>query len=250
MGQGYATRFDGAAAAAARMRKSQRQANKLRTQAPLGNSSITQGTLTLQGGALVMTDGAGNVLVRMGVLNGSLHGIEISDDTGNPQIRLGELASGGYGLEQVGVDGTQVPLANLSYGVKAVSLSSGSFISIADTAGAFVNGSGGPTLSGVIVGPSGRMLITVGALISPDANVEASIGAALSGATTVAATGLHAASYFSVGTTVSAGSVVASWLQTGLNPGSHTLTAKYLVHDISGSGNGDFDNRFIIAQPF
>lgn len=235
----------------AKFKDLQRQIDAVRTAPNIRNSTISPGgTLTIQEGALVVTDASGDIIARVGLLDGGLHGVEVSDNSGVIQVRLGELAAGGYGLEQVGADGSTVPLDILAYGIKAVSLSSGTFISIADTSGAFVNGSGGPTLSGVIVGPSGRMLITVGALISPDANVEASIGAALSGATTVAATGLHAASYFSVGTTVSAGSVSASWLQTGLNPGSHTLTAKYLVHDISGSGSGDFDNRFIIAQPF
>jgi hypothetical protein len=56
------------------------------------------------------------------------------------QERLGEVAAGGYGLEQVGADGTTVPLNILAYGIKGVSLSSGTFINIADTGGAFVNG--------------------------------------------------------------------------------------------------------------
>lgn len=236
---------------AAKFKAMQTQIDTLQTAANIRNSVISPGgTLTIQEGALVVTDASGDVIVRVGLLGGGLHGVEVSDNNGVIQERFGELAAGGYGLEQVGDDGTTVPLNILAYGVKAVSLSSGTFINIADTAGAFVNGSGGPSLAGVVVGPSGRMLVTVGALISPDANVEGTIGYALSGAGTVGATGLHAASFFTFGTTVAAGSVSSTSLQTGLTPGTYTLTAKYLVHDISGTGNCGFDNRFIIAQPF
>lgn len=196
-------------------------------------------------GRIIVNDAADNMLMKLGDLGGGLHGIEIDDDTGVPQIRLGELQSGGYGLEAI-QGGTAVPLANLAYGVRAVSLTSGSFLVIAGTGGAFVNGAGGPSVSGVVVGPSGRMLVTVGALISPDAATTASIGYALSGAGVVAATGLTAASYANI-TGTGGASVSATSLLSGLTPGTYTVTAKYLV---AGSGNGDFDNRFIIAQPY
>lgn len=202
-------------------------------------------------GSISLVDAAGNVLVSLGDLGGGLHGIQVDDDTGVPQIRLGELQSGGYGLEAI-QGGTAVPLANLAYGIRAVSLTAGTFLGpIADTGGAFVNGTGGPSVAGVTVGPSGRMLVTIGALISPDANTSAAIGYALSGAGTVAATGLTAASYANdIAGTIGAASVSATSLLTGLTPGTYTVTAKYLVHDISGSGAGYFDNRFIVAQPY
>lgn len=251
MGQGFQAQARGFDALRKQLDDLKRRVDTLSTAANIRNAAISPGgTLTIQEGALVVTDATGDVIARLGLLDAGLHGLEISDNSGAIQLRLGELASGGYGLEQVGADGTQVPMLNLAYGVKAVSLSSGTFLTIADTAGAFVSGSGGPAVSGVVVGPSGRMLITVGALISPDANVEGTIGYALSGASTVAATGLHGASFFTFGTTVAAGSVSSTSLQTGLTPGTYTVTAKYLVHDISGSGSCGFDNRFIIAQPF
>lgn len=251
MGQGFQAQPRGYDKLRQDLAELKRRVDTLSTAANIRNAAISAGgTLTIQEGALIVTDADGDIIVKVGLLAGGLHGVEISDNDGNIQERLGELSSGGYGLEQVGADGTTVPLNNLAYGLKAVSFSSGSFLSIADTSGAFVSGSGGPALSGVVVGPSGRMLVTVGALISPDANVEGTIGYALSGASTVAASGLRGASFFTFGTTVAAGSVSSTSLQTGLTPGTYTVTAKYLVHDISGSGSCSYDNRFIIAQPF
>lgn len=242
---------DGYEALARKIADLERRVESLSHAAPLRNSSISGGgNLTVDGGAIVVLDGSGVEIIRMGDLGGGLHGIQIDDDTGVSQIRLGELASGGYGLEQIGTDGTEVPMSNLAYGARAASFSSGSFLTIADTGGAFVAGTGGPTVTGIVVGPSGRMLVSVGALISPDANTEGTIAYQISGAGSVSPSGLFGASFFTLGTTVAAGSVSSTALRTGLTPGTYTLTARYLVHDLSGSGSCGFDNRFIVAQPF
>lgn len=60
MGQGYSTRLTGAAATAARARQQRHQANRLRTQAPAGNTSISDGR------ELIVKDTDGNRVVGLG----------------------------------------------------------------------------------------------------------------------------------------------------------------------------------------
>lgn len=83
MGQGWSTRLTGAAATARRSRATQHQLNRLRTQAPLGNSSISDGR------QLVVKDTGGNIVAILGMDAIASRGATFLTPTGRPMMDFG-----------------------------------------------------------------------------------------------------------------------------------------------------------------
>jgi hypothetical protein len=106
----------------------------------------------------------------------------------------------------------------------------------------------GPTVT-VNVGSSGSLLVTLSCGITPGTGGNSQMGFALSGANTLAASSIRAliVSVGNVGGTGVSGStwhIGASFLLTGLNAGSTTVTAKYN----SLITTGTYYDRTIIVQ--
>lgn len=227
----------------------------LRKRAPLTNSAISSGGLLIQdggnvvikgGGSLLIEDAAGHILGQLGLGPDGKYGLVVNDSSGNPQIRAGELESGGYGLEAVDASGNPVQLATLAFGVQAalVLASEGS-----STLGSFVDlTTVGPSVS-VLIGPSGRALVTMTMLMTtPGAASSSNMAFAVSGATTLAPNA-QPGTFLQFGTNAAQvinPTVSGTFLVTGLTAGTNVFTAKYLV-DNAGTRIG---NRILIVQPF
>lgn len=240
----------------------------LRKRAPLTNSAISSGGLTIQdggdvtikgGGSLVIKDGgsvliedaAGNILVQLGTLPDANYGLVVNDNAGVPQVRAGELESGGYGLESVDPStGHLVQLSTLAFGLASSSLQ---IFPAETTASATLTdlATVGPSVT-VTIGSSGRALVTVTALLAWTANRGCVMGYAVSGATTTAADLNHTLAMNSQDPTSnnstgnSQGS--ATFLVTGLTPGANTFTAKYATMFSGSVAFGPY--RGITVQPF
>lgn len=97
----------------------------------------------------------------------------------------------------------------------------------------------GPAVTATI-GPSGIALVIVSARMSNTGSNTTAMSYAVSGASTVAAADVNAASNDGV-----AGRSTRMTVQTGLTAGSNTFTAKYRAD----AGTGTFDSRRIIVIP-
>lgn len=104
----------------------------------------------------------------------------------------------------------------------------------------------GPVLSGVRIGPSGRCLVILSAIMTAFIAPGAEMGYEITGATSVAPSifGKTLAFYSAAGNSLSGSRVI---LQAGLNPGLHTFTGKYLAGGGGASAQFSFRNITVIA---
>jgi hypothetical protein len=105
------------------------------------------------------------------------------------------------------------------------------------------SGSAGPAVT-VTTGTQAIVHLKAGAWNSTAESNIASMGFAISGATTVAADDAYAITIRNSGT-CTGNRFGGTFLVTGLTAGSNTFTAQYR----SSSGTSDFENRDIIVQP-
>lgn len=201
----------------------------------VGGAVMTDLPLLGVGEAMLLVPGAVVGLITIGNLGGgqglAILGRLVSPNTDAAAEAVSLLSS----RTQVGYD------------TNAVSTTSATYVDL-----------GGPTVSGV-VGPSGRVLVFTGALITGISEINgafiadtARMAVALSGANVLAASNEWAYStayQFSPNTlgAIIVNRAVAAHLFEGLNPGLTTFTAMY---DSAGSGTleADFADRIVVAM--
>lgn len=178
---------------------------------------------------------------------------------GRDVVRAGELGDGTYGVAAINDLDQMVKFDTIAFGTKAVNDPSSGTRN--DFPWAQLTGSAaGPIVTDVMIGNSGRCLVTVTCDIDYTILDNGAAGGVVSytitGATTRAAAGQlssyddHTASTFAPGTFFHRHSQRASYasLETGLNPGLHTFTMRYAS---SFTGQiATFSDRLIIVQPF
>ena len=203
-------------------------------------------------GAMTIKDGSGNTVVELGTTSDGRIGLRINNTLADPQIRLGQLASAGYGLEIVEPStGHLVNLATLAFGIRSASVAATE--SLTGAASAYTNlATPGPAVT-VEVGDTGNCIIMMGAAISPGSGTTALMGVDISGPTNRpavagSATDFDGAYLFSPSSpnTISAAFSRAQ-LQSGLLPGTYTITCKYRV---AGASTCFWSNRNLVAIPF
>jgi hypothetical protein len=225
----------------------------------LTSASIKDGALTIYNAAglpvlvlgkqstgrygLSAFNAAGQRTLELGELASSRNGLEVPDPTtGVAQIRVGQLAAGGYGLEAIS-GGQPVTLDKLAFGIQAARI---------DTSETHVAGGGfadlptvGPSVT-VNVGAAGRLLVQVTCGISGGSGGQGKAGFDISGATTVAPSANSAVIVGGAVGVAEVGQVGATYLVTGLNPGSHTIKMMYA----STGTTMTYFARTIAVQPF
>lgn len=198
---------------------------------------LNQNSRSLEGSAI----GNGGLTIYRG---GS---IVVLDDDDNVVMRLGRLTSGDYGLEAVDGSGNTISMSTLGFGLKTDTQSTGIFANNGANFGDYAGGSG-PTVSGVVIGNTGRAIIRLSAnLLAPGGEVGM-MGCEISGPTNRGATGNTALQFGSLGiagTSVLGGTCTFEFVASGLLPGSYTFQAKYQ----DSSGDVAFTDRTITVQP-
>jgi len=210
------------------------QVKQLRTARRLEAASIGRGGLRIQGGRLLAEDSA---LARV---------FEVTTEPPSIFMRQ-ELIS-------------QLALTILGEAIR--SAETPDEVVATSTSGAFVDLTGGPAVTDVTIGASGRALVIASAALfaSPtgqDGEVTCYMGYAITGASTVAAstaTAVHlgftrgdGSASLHPGAEMSASKVS---LVDGLNAGLHTFTAKYRVDEFNASDEGAFLFRNLTVIPF
>lgn len=172
-----------------------------------------------------------NATIRDGALR-------VRDDSLLERVILGKLADGSFGLSILDASGDSVLAETLGFGPR------GDFTSTSQSRSStsYGNlGTAGPDVS-VDIGPTGRMIVVVGARVVPGETGEGLMSYAVSGATTVAASDDNA-----IAVEFNPGQMSFASVQTGLNEGSHTVQAKYRSEDGTSKS---FSNRSLVVWPF
>lgn len=164
---------------------------------------------------------------------------KVFDDNENERARLGLLSDGSFGLEIFDAAGKSVLAETLGFGP------GGDFIATQEGTSSSTYGdlaTTGPDVD-IDVGSSGRLIVLVGARIIPGENATGHMSYAISGATTRSASDEKA---YEVTFVPEQG--VFARVETGLNAGSHTVTAKYRRSGPSDTVN--WENRVLVVFPF
>lgn len=207
------------------------------------------GSVELAQDAVRVRDTAGRAIVELGKAADSRYGLRVNDTAGDPQIRAGELAGGGYGLEAVDAAGKLVKLSTLAFGPKAHYMAGDALVTSTSFVNATPGANAGPTVSGVVIGDTGRCIVTLGS--SMIVNDEAGyMGVDISGPTNVVPFLGFALIYdnrFHIDADSSAIGASKTFIVDGLAAGSYTFQARYAT----ASGNQvNFYDRHLIVQPF
>lgn len=189
---------------------------------------------SIKDGALEVRDSSNIIRVRVGKNDGDFD-VTVFDATGANGVRLSTLA---FGIQAASVAAFE-------------STSSSSYVDLATV---------GPTLSNVVVGPSGRLIVQLSAeieIIASDTNTaqDGRMSFAIAGPTGSAASDSrfisNALSIGAVGTfltLISHPHIAGTFLVLGLSPGTYTVTAKYKTAVVGQTVS--FSERAMIAQPF
>lgn len=209
--------------------------DKLERVPRIGNTSIDKG-------ALIIKDAAGNDIVEVGLMSDGRYGLRINNTAGAAQIRAGELAGGGYGLEVVDSGGQLVSLATIAFGIRTA------FIATAQSRNNTAFGdlaTVGPSVS-VTVGTSGNMILLITAE-QLTAGPTAIMAADIVGPTNISPSDDKALTFAQSpsGSTLLAHSTSAI-LYSGLSAGAYTITAKYRTV----GGSASWQNRSLVAIPY
>lgn len=62
-------------------------------------TAVDAANFEIKDGALIIYDGAGNVIVEIGKTSDGRYGLRVNDTTGAAQVRAGQLASTDFGVE-------------------------------------------------------------------------------------------------------------------------------------------------------
>ena len=199
-----------------------------------GNVQITDGRLEI-------LNSAGQVILEVGECSDGRHGVQVYTDAGIRVARMGELQTGAEGIELINDLGTLVRVDTLAFGMKSANVSG----NLAVSHGAAFNAAA-PSVSGVVIGNTGRALVHIGSWITT--------GATNNGAMSFYGTGPGGASFASnILQSINASSGLnlglgRSFEVTGLAPGSWLFGCSY-SSQFAGQ-NANFTNRSIAVQPF
>lgn len=198
---------------------------------------------------------------RLDITSGTLN---VFDDQNSKKVEIGLLSDGSYGLAAVDANGKLVKLSSLAFGPKAEYLEGrgrcattnwGDLSTISGQADPQV----GPVVSNVVIGDTGKCLVTLSCDMFYGAQEALSggyMGFEISGATTrtpqfkdaLGRLESHTVSGVETGTFSATDRRSFTTLVEGLTPGVHTFTAKYARND--NSYTLDFGYRTLIVQPF
>lgn len=174
---------------------------------------------------------ASDIIIRGGSL-------KITDDAGDTVVHVGKLPDGSYGLAAIEA-GKLVKLSTLAFGIRAATVqaqqgtASQAWTNLA-TIGPRVN---------VTIGTSGRCVALPSCqMLTGDRGGK--MGVEVTGATTIDPQQSGFVMLDAAGAGINAAHAI---LLTGLNPGVHTLTAKYAALSPS---EVSFSDRNLIAIPF
>lgn len=185
-------------------------------------------------------------LTSASIKDGTLTVRDADDDV---RLRIGRLPDGSYGMEQLNDDGdAAVNISTLAFGMRSQQVldavtkddSSPSFDDLA--------GSPGPEVE-VEVGTAGRMLVLLNCSLSALAGQQALMGFDVDGPTDVAATDSRTIGIQAAFDDTAVLNLGGHYLIEGLDPGTYTVTAKYLVTGPGGT-NTTFANRVLTVIPF
>jgi hypothetical protein len=239
-------------------------------------------------GRLEIVNRNGEVVVEIGKTTDGRYGLRVNNNVGSPQIRAGELASGGYGLEAIDPGGMLSALSTVIFGPQVDSQDTSTDWGqvTAYTAPGDITwpttGAAGPAVT-VTVGTSGRMLVILTALASTGGNFPNPAGGAALQCNDVAALTYQIVGPSPSGTVRWAGggtgvpittslvglalqkspqdpqtgnslsvtsTLICSFLEQGLAPGTYTITAKYMTNTTAFHGPVGFRNRNLIVLPY
>jgi hypothetical protein len=212
-----------------RLAELERQITELQTARRLEAASIGRGGLRIHGGGGLTVEGGGNVQVAGG-------GNVIIRDDGNLHVQ--------------DATGALVALSTLAFGVRAAAnIVNGS--TTTEDAWVDLDFAGSPDpgpVVPVVVGTSGRCIVLVSAHIQASDFAQGWMGFQVTGATSRDPNTLGSATFRSHNVT-SAAAVTSTGitLLQGLNPGPHTIEAKYRVSNL---GSASFANRVVVALPY
>lgn len=212
-------------------------------QAPVRQDHIMRRLADLERQVRELT--AGRRMEAATIKGGSLR---IIDNTGQLQVVVGLLPDGTYGLAAVDPAGRMVKMSALAFGPKAANVSADAFI----TSTVFANSTSpiGPTVTDVVVGDTGRCLVTLTASMDV-ADDSLLMAPEISGPTFVPASDANALRFANRALTQSIGPGISRVLLIeGLDPGTYTMTAKYRVVDNTAPAGVNIYDRVMIVQPF
>jgi hypothetical protein len=201
----------------------ERELRELKAARRLEAATIGTGGITIAGGAVRVLNGSGDLVVQLGLL---------PDTT--------------YGLAAVDGSGKLVKLSTLAFGIQAASIAAQSSRSLG-TFGDLAAGAG-PSVT-VTIGNTGRCVVILGAMIATSGGVYTGglMGYEISGATDRAPDVLESLEFDMSNESFSANASRA-FLVENLNPGTHTITARYAS---AASGTAClFERRNLIVLPF
>lgn len=243
----------------------------LETRRTLESASIGRGGLRVKGGAITILDADGNVIMELSTDGLTLEGL---------LAVLGNIVVSDGAIRADNADGTRIfevksdpaeifmdksLISSLALEILGEAISSADAPAnevLGDTAGSWVDLTGGPEITGVEVGDSGRALVMTGADISAaptgeNNQVDAFMSFEVSGETSVAPgvyDALRVAHRRGDGDSLLHPSVTAGatrvHLATGLNAGTHTFTAKYRVSTDSAFDEANYLGRNLTVIPF
>lgn len=202
----------------------------------LTDAALSTAVTVAKGGTGVATLGSGNVLVGAGTGNvtstkaapsGDFVGTTDSQTLTNKTINGSQLVDSSVSASKLNL-GAQTTQRNTASTTTSTSYTS----TLAD---------GFTDSVTVTVGANGMALVSIFGILSNSGNNYTSLAFAISGATTRVASDFR-----DVGNTIlNVIQVGATFLETGLNPGSTTFTLQYRV----GGGTGTFNGRMIAVVP-
>lgn len=211
----------------------------------------TGGVTLQQGGGLTVEDG-GDIVIRGGALN-------VYDDNDTLVATIGLLPNGSRGIAAFDPStGSLVELSTLAFGQRSAAAPDEEVLG---TEGVWTSLPGGPVVSNVPIGSSGRALVMVTADISAyptgsNTEVDAYMGFQITGATERDPSiydAVRASFRRDTDTTGNPGVTVAASRQAlveGLSPGLHTFEAKYRINVDTAFDEGGFMSRNITVTPF
>lgn len=180
------------------------------------------------------------------------HGLLVNDQNWVTLVSVGRLPDGSYGLAAVNSLGQLVKLDTICFGQKAA------YDTSADaTSSTSYVGLGGPTVSDVLIGDTGRCKVTIGCQMdyATGAGVNAGGGMSfdVSGATTRSASNEWSLVDYINSNADPAGfqrifRASYTHLFTDLTPGLHTFTAQY--RSLVTAKSVSFADRTLIVEPF
>jgi hypothetical protein len=205
-----------------------------------GDISLEGGNVKITDGALTVYNAEGRRIVELGRCSDGRYGIQVFDENTTPTARLGELAAGGQGIEVVDDTGKLVKISTLAFGTKGDTVAA-----LQGTSSTSYVGLGGPVVSGVTIGDTGRCVVLLSAWLL-NGTTSGVMGFSISGDTSRAAAD-DTAIGGGVGTLGGNFGLGRAVLVEGLNPGTHTFTAMYRS---SAASSSQFFNRQLIVMPF